>query len=152
MATATILTSTVPADAANTGFGLPGMVDASANTVQRRGVPTTLVLAAGEDDASIMGSGAVGNGEGVTDVANLVKELKGGRDGKELLGTMIKINDIVDGDEEGVVENSFAKQVKLKRSSNQRISNLWVFLYKRGMRVVHLLPREDSMVKEPVGL
>lgn len=114
LATATILSSVVPADAANTGFGLPGTVDASAKTFQRHGVPTTLVLAAGDDDAGIVGSGAVGGGGRVTDVADLVKELKGGRDEKELLGTMIKINEIVDADEEGIVENSFAKQVTLK--------------------------------------
>lgn len=42
---------------------------------------------------------------------SLASELRRADKAESVLNTMVKINDVVDGDEEGVLENTFAKEV-----------------------------------------
>lgn len=95
-----------------------------------------------EEESATIAPGAISSGE-PTDVPSLLSELKGGRDAKATLGTMIKINDIVDADEDAVLEDSVAKQVNCLRAPSWRppieIPNAGVFsLVEHASRLVCL--------------
>lgn len=64
------------------------------------GAQTILVLSDENDSASIGG------------ISGLISELKREDTPESLLGTMIKINDVVDADEEGLLEDPFAREVR----------------------------------------
>lgn len=77
------------------------------------GVPTTLVLSVSDENG---GDSSRSNGDmGVVgDVPSLLSELRQADRADRLLNTMVKINDMVDTDEEGLLENPFEKEVKLR--------------------------------------
>lgn len=55
--------------------------------------------------------GDFSSADGRADVSQLVLELKKADKPDTLLNSMVKINDVVDGDEDGVLENPFAAEV-----------------------------------------
>lgn len=55
--------------------------------------------------------GDFSSADGRADVSQLVLELKKADRPDTLLNSMVKINDVVDGDEDGVLENPFAAEV-----------------------------------------
>lgn len=109
IATAAIISSSsIPADAALLG----AYITDGGDGFHRHGAMTALVLSdesSNNENAVDFTGGA--NDSGAVDVGGLVSELKRGQDGKAVLSTMIKINKIVDADEEGVLENSSAREV-----------------------------------------
>ncbi|CAN0238706.1 unnamed protein product [Ascophyllum nodosum] len=92
---ATIVSSSVPMDAGAIAGLLP-----SSNCLDWSGAQTMLVLA--EED-SLTATGGVG-------IPALVPELKKADSSESLLSTMIKINDAVDADEEGLLENTIERE------------------------------------------
>lgn len=65
------------------------------------GAPTMMVLAEVGESA-----------DGRADVSGLVSDLVKADTAEGVLNTMVRINDVVDSDEEGLLENSFAKEVR----------------------------------------
>lgn len=51
--------------------------------------------------------------DGRADVTGLVSDLKRGQTAESVLNTMVKINEAVDADEDGLLENPFAREVTL---------------------------------------
>ena len=100
LATAAILSSSLPAGAGVVGGHLdtrllPG----------RGAVPASAVmLLADEGDST--------SSDGRADVSDLVSELKRADRADLVLNSMVKINDVVDADEDGVLENPFAAEVR----------------------------------------
>lgn len=94
LATATILSVSIPTDAS-------ALIGSPQGYLGRDGAPTTLVMTEATDSA-----------DGRADVSGLVSELRGADKADSVLNVMIKINDMVDADDEGVVENPFAKEVR----------------------------------------
>lgn len=93
LATATIATSSLPADA----FSLSELSSARS---ERHGAPTLVVLAEAGESA-----------DGRADVTGLVSDIKTGKTAESVLNTMVKINEAVDADEDGLLENPFAREV-----------------------------------------
>lgn len=52
--------------------------------------------------------------DGRADVSDLVSELKRADRADLVLNSMVKINDVVDADEDGVLENPFAAEVRCR--------------------------------------
>lgn len=104
LATATILSSSIAAEASIAGVYADG---SPLGDLERHGAPTMMVLSEGESV------------EGRADVTGLVAEMKSADSAGRLLNTMVKINDVVDADEEGVLENPFAKEVRRREGSNR---------------------------------
>lgn len=104
LATAAILSSSLPA-----GAGVGGG-DVDTGLLQGRGaVPTgAVMLLADEGDLMSTSSG------GRADVSQLVLELKRADRADSVLNSMVKINDVVDADEDGVLENPFAAEVRYR--------------------------------------
>lgn len=106
LATATILSSSIAADASIAGLYTDG---SPLGDLERRGAPTMMVLSEGE------------SADGRADVTGLVSDLKRADSAERLLNTMVKINDVVDADEEGVLENPFAKEVRTSEGCGNRV-------------------------------
>lgn len=71
----------------------------------RGGAPTnTMMLVADEGDYT--------SADGRADVSQIVSELKKADRADSVLNSMVKINDVVDADEDGLLENPFAKEVR----------------------------------------
>ena len=71
----------------------------------RGAVPASAVmLLADEGDST--------SSDGRADVSDLVSELKRADRADLVLNSMVKINDVVDADEDGVLENPFAAEVR----------------------------------------
>lgn len=69
--------------------------------------PTSAVmLLADEGDST--------SSDGRADVSELVLELKKADRADSVLNSMVKINDVVDSDEDGVLENPFATEVRCR--------------------------------------
>lgn len=105
LATATIVSSSLPADA----FPISELRS------ERQGAPTLMVLA--EAGESV---------DGRADVTGLVSDLKRGESAESVLNTMIKINEAVDTDEDGLLENPFAREV-----SALEVQRVWGFGFVR---------------------
>lgn len=90
LATATIASSSLPADAFPT----------AELRSERHGAPTLMVLAEAGESA-----------DGRADVTGLVSDLERGQSAESVLNTMVKINEAVDSDEDGLLENPFAREV-----------------------------------------
>ncbi|CAM9856482.1 unnamed protein product [Ectocarpus fasciculatus] len=106
LATATILSSTLPAGAAP-GSGV-GHLDGGRGSSPAN----VLMVLADEGDFS--------SADGRADVSQLVLELKKADKPDTLLNSMVKINDVVDGDEDGVLENPFAAESIVKGLIDKR--------------------------------
>eukprot|EP00904_Undaria_pinnatifida_P000166 jgi/Undpi1/1014/HiC_scaffold_10.g04478.m1 len=102
LATATIATSSLPADASP----LPELSSARS---ERHGAPTLMVLAEAGESA-----------DGRADVTGLVSDLKRGQTAESVLNTMVKINEAVDADEDGLLENPFARESVVKSLMEKR--------------------------------
>lgn len=102
LATAAILSSCLPASAGVGG----GHLDIG--LLQGNGAaPTSAVmLLADEGDST--------SSDGRADVSELVSELKKANRADSVLNSMVKINDVVDADEDGVLENPFAAEVRCR--------------------------------------
>ena len=61
--------------------------------------------------------------EGRADVTGLVSDLKRGESAESVLNTMVKINEVVDADEDGLLENPFAREVSLLEAEGIRDSD-----------------------------
>lgn len=105
LATATIASSSLPADA----FPISEL---SLGRSERHGAPTLMVLAEAGESA-----------EGRADVTGLVSDLKRGESAESVLNTMVKINEVVDADEDGLLENPFAREVSLLEAEGIRDSD-----------------------------
>lgn len=68
--------------------------------------PTSVVMMLADDDGTTSAAA-----DGRADVSQLVSELKRADRADTLLNSMIKINDVVDADEDGLLENPFATEV-----------------------------------------
>lgn len=90
LATATIVSSSLPADA----FPISELRS------ERHGAPRLMVLAEAGESADER-----------ADVTGLMSDLKRGGSAESVLNTMIKINEAVDADEDGLLENPFAREV-----------------------------------------
>lgn len=56
--------------------------------------------------------GGYTSADGRADVSQIVAELKKADRADSVLNSMVKINDVVDADEDGLLENPFAKEVR----------------------------------------
>lgn len=83
------------------GFSSEGGLEGS-------GAPTMLVLAADDGGDTEAGRG---------DVSGLVSQVKTAGSPDTLLNAMVKINDALDADEDGLLENPFAKEVRAGKMS-----------------------------------
>eukprot|EP00752_Nemacystus_decipiens_P014171 g12602.t1 len=110
LATAAILSSSLPAGAGVVGVG--GQLDTG--LLYRRGAAPSraVMLLADEGDSS--------SSDARADVSGLVAELKRADRADLLLNSMVKINDVVDADEDGVLENPFAKESIVKGMIDKR--------------------------------
>lgn len=102
LATAAILSSSLPA-----GAGVGGG-HSDIGLLQGRGAAPTsaIMLLADEGDST--------SSDGRADVSQLVSELKKADRADLVLNSMVKINDVVDADEDGVLENPFAAEVRCR--------------------------------------
>ncbi len=100
LATAVILSSSLPAGAGVVG----GDFGSGSSLPWRGGAPmNTMMLVADEGDYT--------SPDGRADVSQMVSELKKADRADSVLNSMVKINDVVDADEDGLLENPFAKEV-----------------------------------------
>lgn len=101
LATAAILSSSLPAGAGVVG----GHLDTGLHGQQ--GAPASAVMLLADDGDST-------SSDGRADVSELVLELKRADRADLVLNSMVKINDVVDADEDGVLENPFAAEVRCR--------------------------------------
>lgn len=100
LATAAILSSSLPA-----GAGVGGGPSDVGLLHRSVAAPTSaMMLLADQEDFT--------SSDGRADVSELVPELKKADRADLVLNSMVKINDVVDADEDGVLENSFASEVR----------------------------------------
>lgn len=105
-----IISSSIPAGASVTEFSAGS--DAGRNDVLKSyGVSTVLILSKEESRSSLDPSALDVAPSETKDVPGLVAELRGATKSDRLLGTMIKINQMVEDDTEGLAEDPFAKEV-----------------------------------------
>ncbi|CAM9416371.1 unnamed protein product [Ectocarpus sp. 6 AP-2014] len=108
LATAAILSSSLPAGAASGSRGDSHHLDGGRGSSPAN----VLIMLADEGDFS--------SADGRADVSQLVLELKKADRPDTLLNSMVKINDVVDGDEDGVLENPFAAESIVKGLIDKR--------------------------------
>ncbi|CAM9237778.1 unnamed protein product [Ectocarpus sp. 4 AP-2014] len=108
LATAAILSSSLPAGAASGSGGGTHDLDGGRGSSSAN----VFMVLADEGDFS--------SADGRADVSQLVLELKKADRPDTLLNSMVKINDVVDGDEDGVLENPFAAESIVKGLIDKR--------------------------------
>lgn len=110
LATAAILSSSIPAGAAHASLGVGG---GSIEGMQHGGGAGVVMLLADDDGGST-------SADGRADVSQLMLGLKKADTADTLLNSMVKINDVLDADEDGVLENPFAAEVSHGTCCNTR--------------------------------
>lgn len=91
---ATVVSSSVPLDAG-------ALTELSPSRSSNWGGAQTILVLSDENDSTSVGS-----------ISGLISELKRGDTPEGLLSTMVKINDVVDADEEGLLEDPFQREVR----------------------------------------
>ena len=99
LATAAILSSSLPA-----GAGLVGGDLGSSLMPGRGGAPVNAMMLVADE-------GELASADGRADVTQIISELRKADRADSVLNSMVKINDAVDSDEDGLLENPFAKEV-----------------------------------------
>ncbi|CAM9143166.1 unnamed protein product [Pylaiella littoralis] len=117
LATAAILSSSLSTAAAHASSSLSpgvcgGYLDRGLPHGSRGGAPTSVVMLLADDGTT--------SADGRADVGQLVSELNKADRADTLLNSMIKINEVVDADEDGVLENPFATESIVKGLIDKR--------------------------------
>lgn len=109
LATATILSASEPVEAM-----LSESPTSMGGSVQHRDWASTTVLLSENEQASTLDSSVLSVAPSATnDIPGLVSELRGSQRPDGVLSAIIKINDMVNADTEGLNEDTVAKEVSL---------------------------------------
>ncbi|CAM9117371.1 unnamed protein product [Scytosiphon promiscuus] len=113
LATAAILSTSIPAGAAHASLTASGVGGGGFDGMQRGGGGGVVMLLADNEGGST-------SADGRADVSQLMLELKRADKPDTLLNSMVKINDVLDADEDGVLENPFAAESIVKGLIDKR--------------------------------